>query len=198
MLCEKSDLSEESSLSSKSLITHTVVKIPKICAYVLDHDTGKAPKIDGDTCILSECKKKDIRKSADVGDWIVGIGGKGLGRSKGNKGRYYGKLIYAMKVQRNINFPESKEFYFFGDNAIEIPKDLGEICPEKMYRVKYFREPTYSTLFSDFNSFMRRHQIGRHGEHCDMPTGQHLLNVILVIFFVLFAKSYNFVRIPIT
>ncbi len=144
--------------------------MPKICAYVIDHDNNKAPKVLPSICILRGCKKRDIEKKAEVGDWIVGVGGKCLGRSKGNKGRYYRKLIYAMKVQRNINSsPESKEFYFFGDNAIEIPKELSEFCPENMYRVKYFRE---STLFSNFESFMRHHPIGKRGEHCDMPIGQ--------------------------
>jgi len=72
-----------------------------------------------------------------------------------------------MKVQININSPESRDFYFFGDNAIEIPKELCVFRPEeKRFRVKYF---TDSTIFSDFESFMRRQQIGKHGEHCDIP-----------------------------
>lgn len=139
--------------------------MPKICAYVIDHDYGNAPKIDGDTCVLRGCRKRDIEKNAETGDWIVGIGGKGLGRSKGNKRRYDRKMIYAMNVQRNMDFPESREFYFFGENAIEIPEELCVLRPdEKRFRVKYFTE---STLFSDFESFIRRHQIGAHGQHCD-------------------------------
>lgn len=144
--------------------------MPKICAYVIKHDTNKAPEIKGDTCVLHGCRKRDIEKNAEVDDWIVGIGGKGLGSSKENKGRYYRKLIYAMKVQcNNINSPESKEFYFFGDNAIEIPKELIKFRPEKMFRVKYFRD---SVIFSNFELFMRLHKVGEHGNHCDAPIVQ--------------------------
>jgi hypothetical protein len=146
--------------------------MPRLLVYVIKSDKGKAPKIEGNTCVLHGCME-DIEKNAEIDDWIIGIGAKDLGRSKGNRGQYDRKLIYAMKVQRNINSsPKSKEFYFFGNNAIEIPEKLSMLRPEKnRFRVKYFYS-TESTVFSVFESFIRCHQIGSHGQHCDKSEKQ--------------------------
>ncbi len=107
-------------------------------SYVVAHDTGFAPNPFGNYCTLA-CCKPDIRKAANVGDWVVGTGSKKNDESD--------KIIYAMKVtekkdwdQRNNIFHGTKDtncdlggiyvlisndFYYFGKKAIDL--DDGEL-----------------------------------------------------------------------
>jgi len=116
--------------------------------YRIRCDTGFAPHIEGDICTLSGCKnskdgkRKNIEESAEKGSWVVGIGG--------NETRQADKLIFAMKVEENLtyfNFKQknpkesqylnrekagsnvliSKKFYYLGNNAIELSKELRHI-----------------------------------------------------------------------
>ena len=57
--------------------------------YVIARDFGFAPNPFHGVCTLATCKP-GIRRSAKVGDWILGVGGKGLGPS-------YRKCILLMK-----------------------------------------------------------------------------------------------------
>lgn len=111
----------------------------------MTHDRGFAPNIKYGICTLSGCKndksgrKKNIEESATKGSWVIGIGGKNTGKSN--------KLIYAMEVEENLGYlqfqerfpkkgkyllPEdagtnvliSRKFYYFGDNAIDLPENL--------------------------------------------------------------------------
>jgi len=127
----------------------------KIYSYVVDHDDGKEPNPFFDTCTLCRCKygeklertkgkegPRNIVELAEVGDWIVGTGGKSS-RSTGN-----GTLIYVMKVdevptreefcrkypekeseppknsfEKNKQFAlVSRHFWYFGSKAIRIPE----------------------------------------------------------------------------
>ena len=65
--------------------------------YVVARDFGFAPNPFHGICSLATCKP-EIRNTAQVGDWIIGIGGKGL--------KATGKCIYAMKVTHKITFNE--------------------------------------------------------------------------------------------
>lgn len=132
-----------------------------IRAYIIDHDRGFAPRIERGVCILHGCKKNTIEKNAKVGDWIIGIGGRGPGG-----GKYYRKLIYAMKVQVPSP-PRSRVFWFFGDKAIEFPDKLYHILLPTKYRTKYFRD---ETTFSKFEKFIKRYPKGKIGQHCDKPS----------------------------
>lgn len=110
--------------------------------YRMDHDTGSAPRIENDTfCFLSGCKMNTIESWAQKGGWVMGIGGNGTHKPD--------KLIYAMKVDRNIimpkflkKFPEfsnhlinkdapnvlvAKEFYYLGDKAVQLPIELSHL-----------------------------------------------------------------------
>lgn len=103
----------------------------------MDHDTGFAPNPDDDICTLSGCKKTTIEKWAQKGSWVIGIGGNNTGKPN--------KLIYAMEVEENLSYPEfrkkyphkskylkqnnagervlvSTKFYYFGNNALNLPK----------------------------------------------------------------------------
>lgn len=127
---------------------------PHLSSYVMDHDTGFAPNPFFGTCILSHCKysksgKKNVIESADVGDWVVGTGGK--------KNTGHGTIIYAMRVKEKLPikrfysekrfakqrrlfdygstccskgkhhgdfFLVSREFHYFGREAQRIPKSF--------------------------------------------------------------------------
>lgn len=116
--------------------------MPKHYIYRMDHDTGIAPNVNYGICTLSGCKPANIEAWAKQGSLVVGIGGNNTGKPD--------KLIYAMKVEENLPYAEfklryprkgeylrktdrtkriliSREFYYFGDNAIDLPKELRHI-----------------------------------------------------------------------
>jgi hypothetical protein len=65
--------------------------------YVIARDFGFAPNPFHGVCTLATCKP-GIRKSASVGDWILGIGGKKLGLM-------HRKCILLMKVSEKNQLP---------------------------------------------------------------------------------------------
>lgn len=71
-----------------------------IFTYVVKSDFGFAPNPFWGTMTLNCCKPK-IRKVAEIGDWIVGIGSTAVKSSHGSK-NYKGFLVYAMKVEEVI------------------------------------------------------------------------------------------------
>lgn len=64
--------------------------------YVITRDFGFAPNPFYGVCTLATCKP-GIRKSAMVGDWILGVAGRHLGSN-------YRKCILLMKVSEKIDF----------------------------------------------------------------------------------------------
>lgn len=120
--------------------------LPKNYVYRMDHDTGYAPHISGKYCILCGCKKTTVERWAKEGSWVIGIGGIHTGQRD--------KLIYAMKVTENPNvrqfrrkYPResnylvrgyigdyalvSREFFYFGNHAIELDGDLEHIIIDR-------------------------------------------------------------------
>jgi hypothetical protein len=65
--------------------------------YVVARDLGFAPNPFHGFCSLATCKP-GIRNSAQVNDWVIGVGGSRL--------RAPGKCIFAMKVTKKITFNE--------------------------------------------------------------------------------------------
>lgn len=65
-------------------------------AYIITRDFGFAPNPFHGHCTLATCKP-GIRKSAKVGDWILGVGGANLEQVKH-------KCILLMKVTEKISF----------------------------------------------------------------------------------------------
>lgn len=65
--------------------------------YVVDRDFGFAPNPFHGYCTLATCKPK-IRSHAQIGDWIMGVGGRRLNAT--------GKIIYLMKVSEILTFNE--------------------------------------------------------------------------------------------
>ena len=70
----------------------------KLHSYVVTDDTGFSPNPFWGCCTLANCKPA-IRRTAHVGDWIVGISPKANGN----------KLIYAMHVDEIISYIEYYE-----------------------------------------------------------------------------------------
>ena len=67
----------------------------RLFTYVICRDYGFAPNPFFGVCTLATCKPQ-IRKSAGVGDWVVGTGSKAQGRD--------GQLVYAMRVTEVMSF----------------------------------------------------------------------------------------------
>jgi len=80
-------------------------------AYSITRDFGFAPNPFHGVCTLATCKP-DIRSSATVGDWVLGIGGGNIrGASR--------KCILLMKVTKKISFQE-----YWSDLVYSIKKPL--------------------------------------------------------------------------
>lgn len=77
--------------------------------YAITRDFGFAPNPFHGFCTLATCKP-DIRKSAKVGDWIIGIGGHTLRTAQK-------KCIFLMKVSEKISFQE-----YWSDHRFSLKK----------------------------------------------------------------------------
>jgi len=71
----------------------------RIYSYVVRYDSGFAPNPFYGYCTLATCKP-NIRKSAAIGDWVVGSG------SNDQSVRRSGHLVYAMRVTESMTFDE--------------------------------------------------------------------------------------------
>ena len=69
----------------------------KLFSYVVARDYGFAPNPFFGICTLATCKPR-IRKTAALGDWIIGTGSKARGRQ--------GRLVFAMRVSDAMTFNE--------------------------------------------------------------------------------------------
>lgn len=67
----------------------------KIFSYVVPYDIGFAPNPFSGRCSLA-CCKPDIRKDAEIGDFIVG--------TSSTVGKCKPKLLYVMRVSETMNF----------------------------------------------------------------------------------------------
>jgi hypothetical protein len=67
----------------------------RLYIYVVDRDFGFAPNPFHGTCTLATCKPR-IRRSAQVGDWVMGVGGRRLNAT--------GKCIFGMRVDDKVSF----------------------------------------------------------------------------------------------
>ena len=77
-------------------------KQPRYFTYVVKWDSGLAPNPFHRFCTLAVCKPL-IRKFAQEGDWIIGLGSSNQNDLKLN---HRGRLIYAMEVAEKITFNE--------------------------------------------------------------------------------------------
>jgi hypothetical protein len=130
----------------------------RIYSYIVRYDSGFAPNPFYGYCTLATCKP-DIRKTAKLGDWIVGSG------SNDRVIRRGGHLVYAMRVTEAMRFDEynsdprfsSKKPYRFGSRK--------QSCGDNIY----FRA-TPTKPWRQRDSFHSRADGDRHTEHVDIDT----------------------------
>src|SRR5438093_1323152 len=100
----------------------------KLYSYVVARDFGFAPNPFGEFCTLATCKP-GIRKTAQVGDWVVGTGSTEKGRQ--------GNLVYAMKISDVLTFDE-----YWNDHSLQYKKP--NLCgtTKQMYGDNIYRHLT--------------------------------------------------------
>ena len=77
----------------------------RLYSYVLAVDDGAAPNPFGGVCTLTICKPA-IRRTAEEGDWIVG-----LGPTNGPDGQDLSHhIIYAMRVSRKMKYADYDQY----------------------------------------------------------------------------------------
>ena len=76
----------------------------RLYSYILTYDTGFAPNPFHGYCTLATCKPT-LRRTAQVGDWILGTGSKNMhaGAKRIDRSGY---LVYAMRVTEIMTFEE--------------------------------------------------------------------------------------------
>ena len=96
----------------------------RLLSYVVTHDTGFSPNPFWGYCTLANCKPS-IRRTAKIGDWIVGLSPRGSGH----------RLVFAMKVDeilgyasyyRDGRFANKKPDYTRGDVVWKVGDNIYE------------------------------------------------------------------------
>jgi hypothetical protein len=82
----------------------------KAYIYVIDRDFGFAPNPFHGICTLACCKPR-IRSTAQVNDWIFGVGGARLGAT--------GRCIFGMRVGEVLSFDE-----YWADDRFHVKKPV--------------------------------------------------------------------------
>ncbi|WP_298507015.1 hypothetical protein [uncultured Maribacter sp.] len=88
----------------------------RIYSYILRFDDGAAPNPYWGTCTLTICKPA-IRRTARVGDWVIGTGSKNSKLKDGKKYDLSDSIVYAMKITNKLTLPEYDKFC--SENLIE-------------------------------------------------------------------------------
>lgn len=149
-------------------------------------------------CKYRKCRTKprNIIELADEGDWVVGTGGADKRKSAG-----HGKLVYAMRVDKKLTREEyyacsrfkarednkppkddfekreqfvliSRHFYYFGANAIPIPRRFRKL-EKSGPGFRSDLDPKFVRRFVEWLEKDRKP--GKHGEPCqkhhDEPKG---------------------------
>src|ERR1700678_772059 len=77
----------------------------RLYSYVLRYDDGAAPNPYWGTCTLTICKPA-IRRTAQPGNWIVGMGSKRVRLEDGSDVDFSGSVVYAMKVAQTMSLAD--------------------------------------------------------------------------------------------
>lgn len=74
-------------------LTNKDTRRMKLFSYIVTHDTGFSPNPFWGYCTLADCKPA-IRRTAEVGDWIVGLSPKATGNC----------VVFAMEVDEILDY----------------------------------------------------------------------------------------------
>ena len=69
----------------------------RLYSYIIKHDGGAAPNPFWGLCTLTICKPT-IRRTARIGDWVIGTGSKNSKLSDGKIHDLSDSIVYAMKI----------------------------------------------------------------------------------------------------
>ena len=100
------------------------MKWMKLHSYVVAIDDGFAPNPFYGFCTLATCKP-NIRRHAQVGDWILGTGSKKKGRQ--------GTLVYAMRVTEKMIYDSYWEDSRFEDKRPDLFKSICKSRGDNIY-----------------------------------------------------------------
>ena len=98
--------------------------MPKLYSYVVARDFGFAPNPFYGFCTLATCKPQ-IRKNAQVGDWIIGTGSKSKERE--------GHLVYAMRVSEVMTFNEYWQDCRFQEKRPDMYASISKAFGDNIY-----------------------------------------------------------------
>ena len=117
----------------------------KLYTYCIPFDDGAAPNPFWGICTLTICKPA-IRRTAEIGDWIVGTGSK-----KSTLGDITGKMVYAMRVSKVMTMQEYDEW-----TAIKLPNKIPDVKNPDVRR-------KLGDSIYDFSTRKPTQRIGVHG-----------------------------------
>ncbi len=109
----------------------------KLFSYVVARDFGFAPNPFYGFCTLATCKP-EIRKQAQIGDWIVGTGS--------NQLNCLNKLIYVMRITDKITYND-----YWHDSRYKCKKPIMNGSLKQMYGDNIY--------YKDYNKW---HQVHSH------------------------------------
>jgi hypothetical protein len=77
----------------------------RLFSYIVAHDYGLAPNPYWGRLTLTVCKPA-IRRTAEIGDWVIGTGSKNVYDKNGNRKNHSGRLVFAMKIEKVLTMEE--------------------------------------------------------------------------------------------
>ncbi len=81
----------------------------RLYSYIIKSDNGSAPNPFWGTCSLTICKPK-IRRTAKIGDWVIGTGSKKSKLKDGKSHDLSGNLVYAMKIEAKMTLADYDKY----------------------------------------------------------------------------------------
>ena len=139
--------------------------MPRIYSYVVRYDSGFAPNPFYGYCTLATCKP-DIRRTADIGDWIVGSG------SSSRDVRRGGQMVYAMRVTEVMSFDEYSVDHRFEAKKPYRRGSRKQSCGDNIY----YRDGSDAT-WQQLDSFHSNNNGEANPDHVNRDTG---VNRVLV------------------
>lgn len=128
----------------------------KVYSYVVARDFGFAPNPFHGFCTLATCKPV-IRKNAEIGDIIIGIG------SGAQDSAYSGRMIYAMIVSEILTYDEywtdprfqAKKPFMSGSKMQMYGDNIYHTSPKTGKMVQEFSHHSYEDGTTNYNNYNR-------------------------------------------
>jgi len=140
--------------------------------YLITHDGGAAPNPFWGVCTLVVCKPA-IRRAVKVGDWVVGMGAKGMLVTDYEVADMTGRVVYAMRVTSKLTMAEYDAYA-----SKELPKKIPKWVDRDWRR-------RVSDCLYDFSTDPPTQRKGVHGPkdaERDLSGGYALLSTDFVYF----------------